>query len=111
MGMDGSSGSPSSGVEIPSLGVEQVVEEDRQRSGDIPVPDLPTQTLYFGASLAPRMEQAASQIHDSRDLVFSGGVAIQFNSKRLGKCIDTRPETLTSKACGARAAAGTTEGR
>ena len=24
--------------------------------------------MYFGASLAPRMEQAASQIQDSRDL-------------------------------------------
>jgi hypothetical protein len=28
--------------------------------------------LYFGASLAPRIEQAASQIQDSMDLVFSG---------------------------------------
>ena len=27
-------------------------------------------SLYFGASLAPRMEQAASQIHDSRLLAF-----------------------------------------
>ena len=27
-------------------------------------------SLYFGASLAPRMEQAASQIQDSRDLLF-----------------------------------------
>ncbi len=29
-------------------------------------------SLYFGASLAPRIEQAASQIQDSRDLFFSG---------------------------------------
>jgi hypothetical protein len=29
-------------------------------------------SLYFGASLAPRMEHAASQIQDSRDLFFPG---------------------------------------
>ena len=35
MGMDGSSGSPSSGVEIPSLGVEQVVEKERTVPGAV----------------------------------------------------------------------------
>src|SRR5205823_11653554 len=34
-------------------------------------------SLYFGASLAPRIEQAASQIHDSRDLLLFKFVVIK----------------------------------
>ena len=33
------------------------------------------QSLYFGASLAPRIEQAASQIQDSSDLSFSFAIS------------------------------------
>ena len=35
-------------------------------------------SLYLGASLAPRIEHAASQIHDSRDLLLFPLVAICF---------------------------------
>src|SRR5207247_10584619 len=34
-------------------------------------------SLYFGASFAPRIEHAASQIHDSRDLLLFEFVAIK----------------------------------
>jgi hypothetical protein len=41
-------------------------------------------SLYFGASLAPRMEQAASQIQDSRDLEAVAGLGITgFQDKAL----------------------------
>ena len=35
-------------------------------------------SLYLGASLAPRMEQAASQIQDSMDLSLVVAVAVVF---------------------------------
>jgi hypothetical protein len=40
-------------------------------------------SLYFAASFAPRMEQAASQIQDSRDLPFDLCMIISARSPAL----------------------------
>jgi hypothetical protein len=70
----------------PDLGgdaVQLVIEDIAEALGEDERED---KSLYFGASFAPRMEQAASQIHCSRDLFFSGLGAVDL---RVGiRCLD-----------------------
>ena len=54
--------------------------------------------MYFGASFAPRMEQAASQIQDSRDLLvfvgFANGPVPSFAGGAIAHCTEVAGDLL-----------------